>query len=220
MRKKHTLIRVLLFACVIIALVVGYGYLAKTDLIALIEDGPGIKIWIQHLGVTGPLTVIGLMALAIVLSPIPSAPIALAAGAAYGHIVGTIYVATGSEIGAIIAFFIARLSGFDVTQHGFGGRLINYTMSSQNALMGIVFASRLMPFISFDMVSYAAGMTPLHFWRFALATLAGIIPASFLLAHFGSEIVSGETQRIGLTLFILGAVSLVVLIIQRDRLRK
>ena len=31
------------------------------------------------------------------------------------------------------------------------------------------------------MISYAAGLSKLHFWRFAVATLAGIIPAMLLL---------------------------------------
>ena len=52
--------------------------------------------------------------------------------------------------------------------------------------------SRLLPFVSFDAVSYAAGLSRLQFWRFALATLAGIVPASFLLAHFGSLAMEGE----------------------------
>ena len=47
-------------------------------------------------------------------------------------------------------------------------------MGSQNALMGIVFVSRLLPFLSFDIVSYGAGLTTLSAWRFALATLAGL----------------------------------------------
>ena len=51
------------------------------------------------------------MTLAIVMSPIPSAPIALAAGAAYGHLWGAVYVAAGSLSGALIAFGIARFLG-------------------------------------------------------------------------------------------------------------
>ena len=65
-------------------------------------------------------------------------------------------------------------------------------MGSQSALTAAVFASRLLPFVSFDLVSYAAGLSTLRFWRFALATLAGIAPASFLLAHFGTSATSGE----------------------------
>lgn len=49
-----------------------------------------------------------------------------------------------------------------------------------------------MPFVSFDMISYAAWLSRLHAWRFALATLAGIVPASFVLAHVGGEAASGD----------------------------
>jgi uncharacterized membrane protein YdjX (TVP38/TMEM64 family) len=41
----------------------------------------------------------------------------------------------------------------------------------------------------------ANGPSRLHVWRFALATLAGIIPTSFVLAHFGGEAISGDIGR-------------------------
>ena len=62
-----------------------------------------------------------------------------------------------------------------------------------------------MPFISFDIISYATGLTILSFWRFTIATFAGIVPASFLLAHLGSEMVADETDRILIAVAILGA---------------
>ncbi len=74
--------------------------------------------------------------------------------------------------------------------------------------MAAVFASRLLPFISFDLVSYAAGLTPLAPWRFACATLAGIIPASFVLTHFGGEMASADARRITLAVLALGALTL------------
>ncbi|EAQ23918.1 membrane protein, putative [Roseovarius sp. 217] len=132
------------------------------------------------------------MTVAVVASPIPSAPIALAAGAAYGHIWGTVLIVTGAELGALIAFGLARVLGHDVLRRVFGDKLDAGLLGSQTALTTTVFASRLMPFVSFDMISYAAGLSRLHAWRFACATLAGIIPASFLLAHFGGEAVSGD----------------------------
>ncbi len=48
------------------------------------------------------------MILAILVSPIPSAPIAVAAGAAYGHTWGRLYVLLGAECGALAAFGLAR----------------------------------------------------------------------------------------------------------------
>jgi uncharacterized membrane protein YdjX (TVP38/TMEM64 family) len=87
--------------------------------------------------------------------------------------------------------------------------------------MGLVFASRLLPFVSFDLVSYAAGLTVLSWWRFAVATLAGIVPASFLLAHFGAEMVAGgaaEAIIAALALGVLVAIPFAVKLL-RDRRR-
>jgi len=154
-----------------------------------------LETLVARAGLWGPVLIVTLMTIAVVASPIPSAPIALAAGAAYGHLWGTVQVVIGAELGALIAFGLARVLGHDVLRRVFGDRVDAGLLGSQNALTATVLASRLMPFVSFDMISYAAGLSRLHAWRFALATLAGIIPASFLLAHFGGEAVSGDLGR-------------------------
>jgi len=206
--------RLIGFLLVVAALALIYILLSQQGAIDFLADGTALRQWIQGLGFWGPLTIIGLMTVAIVMSPIPSAPIALAAGAAYGHYEGALYVLIGSELGAIVAFFTSRLLGPAVLQRWTDQHYLQRFLGSQNALMGIVFVSRLLPFISFDMISYAAGVTPLKFWRFAIATIAGILPASFLLAHFGSELASSESQRIGLTVLLLGLISLSVMLAQ------
>ena len=164
--------------------------------------------------------VIGLMALAVLVSPIPSGPIAVAAGAAYGHAWGTLYVVLGAEIGALAAFGLARLLGREVVQRWFGDRLSVGLLGSQTALMGIVLVSRLLPFISFDIVSYAAGLTALSFWRFAIATLVGIVPASFLLAHLGSEMATSESSRIMGSILALGIITLIPVVVKLIQDRK
>lgn len=214
MTISHTTFRLLILGGIVTALAVIYITLSQTGAITFIKDGAALNQWIQQFQIIGPLVIIGLMTVAIVMSPIPSAPIALAAGAAYGHTAGTVYVIAGSELGAIIAFFIGRLAGVETLRTWVDVRLNKGVLDSQKSLMGVVFASRLLPFISFDMVSYAAGVTPLSFWRFAIATLAGIIPASFLLTHFGSEMVSGETERIGITLLLLAGVTIAIMFSQ------
>lgn len=176
-------------------------------------NGDKIAEWVAAAGLWGPIVIVGLMTAAIVATPIPSAPIALAAGAAYGHIMGTAYVILGAELGALVAFGLARILGRDVLKRWFGDRIDAGWLGSQNALTFSVFVSRLLPFVSFDIVSYAAGLSRLHFWRFGLATLAGIIPASFVLAHFGSEMVSGETSRAAWVAIGLGALTLTPLVI-------
>ncbi|SUZ33483.1 TVP38/TMEM64 family inner membrane protein YdjZ [Roseibaca ekhonensis] len=170
-------------------------------------DGEHLEMLVVRAGLWGPVLIVTLMTVAVVASPIPSAPIALAAGAAYGHLWGTAQVAIGAELGALIAFGLARVLGHDVLRRVFGDRVDAGLLGSQTALTAMVFASRLMPFVSFDMISYAAGLSRLHAWRFALATLAGIVPASFLLAHFGGEAVSGDLGRATWAVLGLGLVT-------------
>lgn len=155
-------------------------------------NAENVRQWVEELGLFGPFAIIALMAIAVVASPIPSAPIALAAGAAFGHVTGTLYVAIGAEVGALIAFMIARLLGRQAVERMLGPRVGAGLLGSQNALTLAIFVSRLLPFVSFDAMSYAAGLSRLHLWRFLLATLAGILPASFALAHLGDGALSGQ----------------------------
>ena len=212
MRTQTTRGRIIAGAVAVVALAGIYGILSWNGLLETIMDGSGLKKQIMELGWLGPFAIISLMTLAVVLSPIPSAPIALAAGAVYGHTWGTVYVLAGAEAGSLIAFTIARLLGYKVMQKWLGEHLSFGRLGTQNMLMGMVFVSRLLPFISFDLVSYAAGLTKLSFWRFALATMAGIIPASFLLAHFGSEMGSDDPEKMIFSIFILGGITLISVI--------
>ena len=175
-------------------------------------DSDRVKKMTEAAGVWGPLLIVALMTTAIVASPLPSAPIATAAGAAYGHTTGTILVVAGAELGALLAFFIARILGRAPLERWLGERVDVGLLGSQNTLTAIVFGSRLLPFVSFDLVSYAAGLSAIRFWRFALATLAGIIPASFFLAHLGEESMSGDATTAGWTAALLGLFTLISIV--------
>lgn len=178
--------------------VVGLIVLALAAVLLWVFETPALfdaektTAWIEKLGALGPLAVIALMTLAVVASPIPSAPIAVAAGAAFGKMAGMIYVAIGAETGAVLAFLIARYLGQEAVERFLGEKAGKGLLGSQNALTFAVFVSRLLPFVSFDGMSYAAGLSRLHLWRFLLATFAGILPASFALSLIGSKAVVGN----------------------------
>lgn len=208
---RVVLVKVVAAVVAVGLLIGGYWLLAESSLLARISSGEALRDEILALGAWGPIAIVGLMTIAIVMSPIPSAPIALAAGYAYGHTWGTIYVLVGAELGALLAFALARMLGYEILHRWFGERVSMGLFGSQNTLMAVVFATRLLPFVSFDLVSYAAGLTPLSVWRFTLATLAGIVPASFLLAHFGGEVASADASRMIIAAVVLGGVVLVPL---------
>lgn len=214
--------KTLVFSAVILAALTLW-LLQGTDGFTSVKSGlsrEAIEGWVATAGIFGPLIVIGLMTFAVVASPIPSAPIALAAGAAYGHTYGTIYVVIGAQTGALIAFGLGRWLGRDVLLKWFGTRIDIGLLGSQNALTAIVLLSRLMPFVSFDLVSYAAGLSALQTWRFALATLTGIIPASYLLAHFGGEVASTNLGRATWAVLAIGLITGLPLLIAAFRGKK
>lgn len=191
-----------------------YRVLDTQGLLAAMQDGQRILSYLQSLGLFGPVMIIIMMTVAIMVSPLPSAPIAIAAGAAYGHGWGTLYVLLGSLCGAIGAFMIGRYLGYEAVRNYAERRLPKRLYDSQNTLMGFVLLTRLMPFLSFDIISYAAGLTPLTLWRFILATGIGIAPASFLLAHIGSEFATTELNRIAMALLLLVVVSVVLMLVR------
>lgn len=197
---------------IILALAGLYWWLWRSGALEILGDEQALRRHVRPFGVWGPLAVIVMVAGAIVLSPIPSGPIAMVAGAVYGPVLGTIYVVAGAVAGAITAFWIARIFGYEVVRRWSRVEPLLDQLSkdrSQNWLMVAVFASRLVPFISFDAISYAAGLTPLAFWRFAIATLVGVIPISFLLAYFGEEFITADPVRMMIIALIVGGITLV-----------
>jgi uncharacterized membrane protein YdjX (TVP38/TMEM64 family) len=130
-------------------------------------------------------------------------------------------IATSARL--LLAFGVVRRPGFDAVQCWASATRLLDRAKLQAALAGIVFGSRLVPFISLDAVSYAAGLTALRGWRFALATLAGVIPVSVALVWFGERMVEEGGSWIGLAVLILGVVTLVPLalrVFRRKRLPK
>lgn len=143
---------------------------------------------LHALGSLGPVVFIGFMVLAVVVSPIPSLPLDIAAGIAFGPFWGMVYAVIGAEIGAIVSFLIGRALGREVL-----GRILKTNINfcekcSDHHLMGFVFIARLLPIFSFDIVSYGAGLTKMSLKVFALATLVGMIPPTFALTYLGGSV--------------------------------
>lgn len=210
---------VLLAILFVLGAVFVYQLLDKHGILAIVMDPERLRNWITQFGYKGPVVLIMLMAVAIIINPVPSAPIAVAAGAAYGHTWGTVYVVSGATCGALSAFCIARLLGYKLLTRWLGDRVETGWVGSQNTLTGMVLVSRLIPFISFDLVSYGAGLTPLKAWRFTLATVIGLIPVSFLLTHFGGELASASLDRLLMTVLLLGFITAIPLFVYWFRKR-
>ncbi|MEO0918986.1 MAG: VTT domain-containing protein [Pseudomonadota bacterium] len=135
----------------------------------------------------GPIAVVVLLALAVVVSPIPSGPIAMAAGAILGPVMGGGLTALGAILGAMIAFALSRGLGYRPLSASKLPMAHWITRPRTQARLALaVLVSRLIPFISFDAVSYVAGLTTIKPGYFAVATSIGVLPASFAFAAIGA----------------------------------
>jgi len=204
--------RRILAGAVLVTVIVGLAVAAFPTTAPGMMNAARVRDMVAGLGMFGPLALIGLMVLAIVVSPVPSGPIAVAAGALYGTFWGGGFVVIGALLGACLAFCAARYLGFDAIRRS-DNPVLKYIARprSQFGLMLIVFGSRLVPFISFDAVSYAAGITCLSFGRFALATFLGVVPVCFALAAMGAGMADGKPDWM-LAVSLGGAVTLAPII--------
>lgn len=174
---------------VLLAIAGLYGLIQFTPLQEILSPKKLTSL-LRELGGIGPFALMGLMTLAVVVSPIPSLPIDLAAGAVYGPFWGAVYVLIGAELGAIISFLIGRALGRDVLSRWLKRDMTFCEQCSDHHLLGLMVVARLVPIFSFDIVSYGAGLTKMSLKAFALATFLGMIPPTFALTYLGSAVVT------------------------------
>jgi uncharacterized membrane protein YdjX (TVP38/TMEM64 family) len=157
----------------------------------------------QQLGWLGPLIYIGLIALSVVISPIPGAPLAVAAGALWGSIPAGIYSVTGGFLGSLVAYYLGRTLGRSGIKAITGKALYFSKRRGQVYLGWLIFITRLLPVLSFDLISYGAGITGISLRIYGTATLLGMIPSTFLLTYLGSAFTLGGSLGIFLSLIFL-----------------
>jgi membrane protein DedA with SNARE-associated domain len=109
----------------------------------------------------------------------------------FGWLAGAALSWSSSMIGAALCFWIAGSLGRPVAE-----RLIGDTraLDAADAFFSrqgarAVLVARLIPFLSFRAVSYAAGLTPMPMTRFLIATGIGQAPATLLYSYFGGQLV-------------------------------
>lgn len=78
-----------------------------------------------------------------------------------------------------------------------------------------VLVARLVPGVSFDAVSYAAGLTRVNWARFAGATLLGTVPQTFLLTYLGDRVPESLPSLLILKAILVIAIGATAIILHR-----
>ncbi len=151
-------------------------------------DASALRDYILSYGVWAPVVSTALMVLQALAAFVPSFLLGIANGLAFGAFWGGLLSIASAALAAAISFGIARAVGRVPVEALVGKRSLG-TADRWFARYGAyaVLAARLIPVISFDAISYAAGLTRMKFWRFLLATTIGMTPASFAYAYLGEQ---------------------------------
>ena len=183
-RVRRLLPRVLAGAGVVclVALVLvltGWG----APLWEVFSDRARVQQTIDGAGAFAPLVYLGLLVVQAVVAPLPAPAVAIAGGYTFGVVEGFLLTWLGGLAGGVISFGISRIFGRGFLE-GRVGRLDRYAEEHGVAL---IFVLRLIPLVSFDAISYAAGLSSVRFRGFFAATALGMLPGTFAFVYFGGS---------------------------------
>lgn len=164
------------------------------DIVKMFQTGnfASMRAFISQYGAWAMLVSSLLMIFQSLAAPLPAFFITLTNANLFGWWQGCILSFVSSMAGAALCFYIARILGRDVVEK----------ICTKGALKQIedffakygkkcILVARLLPFISFDVVSYAAGLTAMDFWGFFIATGIGQMPACIVYSYVGGMLTGG-----------------------------
>lgn len=144
-----------------------------------------LRDMIQGYGWAGWLVFIGITAL-IAITPIPVTIPALVAGSLYGVIAGSLFSFTGVMIGSWLGYWLARLTGQDLTFKLLGRHGSTVKKYLSNAGFLAMCTARLMPGLPYWPVNYGAGALGVNQYAFVAATFVASIPGQISLVALGA----------------------------------
>lgn len=189
----HKKPRIILLLVVLIGFVIGGIYHRRIweyclELTAAFQSIETARAYIASYGALAPVVSAILMVFQSVIAPLPAFLITFANGTLFGFWWGSLLSWSSSMVGAAFCFYIARYLGIQRIT-----RLISQpAVEKANDFVEkygtyAILIARLMPFISFDVISYFAGTTRMRFLGFWIATGIGQMPATLVYSYLGES---------------------------------
>ena len=199
MSKHHLLLRLLLLLGIVAAIAWAAVNRDRLDIEAL-------DAWIVGFGLLAPFAYLALYA-AGTAAFLPGALFALAGGALFGPVWGSLLNLVGATIGASLAFLIARYLAGDWVAARAGGRLKRLIEGVEAEGWRFVAFVRLVPLFPFNLTNYALGLTRIRFATYVVTSFVCMAPGAIAytwLGHAGREALSGDASAIRYGLMALG----------------
>lgn len=169
----------------LLSLVLVIGTLIWLSFNVNIPEPEVLREIIQGYGWAGWLIFIGITAL-IAITPIPVTIPALVAGSLYGVIAGSLFSFTGVIIGSWVGYWLARLTGQELTFKLLGRHGPTVKKYLGNAGFLAMCTARLMPGLPYWPVNYGAGALGVSQYAFLSATFIASIPGQISLVSLGA----------------------------------
>ena len=162
-------------------------------LMALFSDIHLFRDYVRGFGMLGPLVLIILIAVQVVIAPIPGQIAGLFSGYTYGAIAGTSYSMIGLTLGSFIAFALSKKLGRPfvekfISKHHLA-RFDSYIEKSGGIALFLIF---LFPGLPNDAVCYIAGLTRINLLRLTIISFLGRLPGFAVLNMVGAGIARND----------------------------
>lgn len=181
---------------VIVLLVISYAWVPPfhhfadqiTGMLIRLDIG-SLRDYINSFGFWGPLISALIMVFQSVMAPLPAFLLTFTNAYLYGWFWGMVLSWSSAMVGAIVCFYIARGIGRPFAEKVITKRAL-YKIDHFFDEYGkyTVMVLRLLPFVSFDEVSYGAGFTSMKLIPFLVGTGIGQLPATFVYSLFGGSL--------------------------------
>ena len=178
-------------AAPIAALVIGLGAFFAFGLDdyftleALKEHRGVLREWVTAHGIAAGLVYAAVYALAISLSIPGGLILTVAGGFLFGPYWATVYVVVGATIGSTVVFLAARYALADFLRAKAGSALAKMEAGFNEHPKSYLFVLRLIPLFPFWLVNIVPAFLGVSLGNYVIATLFGIIPATFVYALVG-----------------------------------
>jgi uncharacterized membrane protein YdjX (TVP38/TMEM64 family) len=199
-----------------LALLVGAAFLVVALSGSLSADA--VRDRVDSLGAAGPLLFIPISAgLTVALFPGPL--LAGASGLLFGTALGTPVSIVSATLGAVLAFSLSRWWARDAVQEIAGPRLNALSAwVGRRGFLSVLYA-RIAPGVPYNLVNYAAGLTPILLRSFVAATAIGVTPRAFAYTALGGSLGNLRSPEAVAAVVVLVGMALVGLVLARRDLR-
>jgi uncharacterized membrane protein YdjX (TVP38/TMEM64 family) len=208
MKKKQKIILMIFLPLIITALLLipesRIIIIKFTKILSNTDTKPVIE-YIRSFGSLAIVISFILMVFQSLAAPFPAFLITFANAAVFGWVGGAVLSWISSMVGAAACFGIAKLYGRGAVSK-LTGKTALASVDNFFDKFGAksIIIARLLPFMPFDIVSYAAGLTSMKFWPFFLATGIGQLPATIIYSYAG-KMLGGGAKTFVTGLFIVFA---------------